>query len=179
MRQPTRNLSLGERMRCEFIMSMLHKPSIVFLDEPTIGLDVIAKEAIREFITAMNRGGVTFLLTTHDLGEIERLARRVIVVNHGEIVFDDTLAALRRWSGRRKKIRLVTDEPIDGLSLPGLSLLERRTAHDADYELDLDQLELDRFIARVSDGRRIRDMSIEEIPIESVIKAIYGQERRE
>jgi ABC-2 type transport system ATP-binding protein len=177
MRQPTRNLSLGERMRCEFIMSMLHRPSIVFLDEPTIGLDVVAKEAIREFISAMNREGVTFILTTHDLGDVEHLARRVIVINHGEIAFDDTLGALRRYFGERKKIRLVTDEPLDDLSLPGLSLLQRRTATDAEYELDLSQVELDRFIARVSESRRIRDMSIEEISIESVIKAMYRQEQ--
>jgi len=173
MQQPTRNLSLGERMRCEFIMSMLHKPSVVFLDEPTIGLDVIVKEAIREFITAMNREGVTFILSTHDLGDVERLARRVIVVNHGEIVFDDSLEALRVYFGRRKMIRLVTDEALDDLSFPGLSLLARRTATDADYELDLAQMELDRFIARVTERRRIRDMSIQEIPIESVIKAMY------
>ena len=175
MRQPTRNLSLGERMRCEFIMSMLHKPSIVFLDEPTIGLDVIVKEAICGFITAMNREGVTFILSTHDLADVERLARRVIVINHGEIVFDDALEALRVYFGRRKMIRLVTDEALDDMSFPGLSLLDRRTATDADYELDLSQMELHRFIARVSESRRIRDMSIQEIPIESVIKAMYRQ----
>jgi ABC-2 type transport system ATP-binding protein len=176
MQQPTRNLSLGERMRCEFIMSMLHRPSVVFLDEPTIGLDVIVKEAIREFITAMNREGVTFLLSTHDLGDVERLARRVIVINHGEIMFDDSLEALRIYFGRRKMIRLVTDEALDDLSLPGLSLLGRRTATDADYELDLAQMELDTFISRVSKCRRIRDMSIQEIPIESVIKAMYRRD---
>jgi len=88
IRKPTRQLSLGERMKCEFIMAMLHQPKIVFLDEPTIGLDVIAKDKIREFILEMNKNGVTFILTTHDLGDIEHLAKRVIVVNHGEIVFN-------------------------------------------------------------------------------------------
>ena len=78
IKKPTRQLSLGERMKCEFIMAMLHKPKIVFLDEPTIGLDVIAKDKIREFILEMNRNGVTFILTTHDLDDIAHLAQRVI-----------------------------------------------------------------------------------------------------
>ena len=175
MLQPTRNLSLGERMKCEFIMAMLHRPTVVFLDEPTIGLDVIAREAIHSFVTEMNAQGVTFILTTHDLTDVETLARRVIVINHGEIVFDDSLAKLRRFFGSRKKIRLVTEENLDGLELPGLSLIERRTANDADYELDLSCLDLGRFISRVSESRRIRDMSIEEIPIESVIKQLYRE----
>jgi ABC-2 type transport system ATP-binding protein len=176
MRQPTRNLSLGERMKCEFIMAMLHRPRVVFLDEPTIGLDVIAKDAIHGFIREMNREGVTFILTTHDLDDVERLARRVIVINRGEIVFDDALQALRRYFGNRKKIRLVTDKGLGDLALPGLTLIERRTATDADYELDLSCLELDRFIARVTESRRIRDMSIEEISIESVIKKLYQRD---
>jgi ABC-2 type transport system ATP-binding protein len=175
MRQPTRNLSLGERMKCEFIMAMLHRPKVVFLDEPTIGLDVIAREAIRSFIKEMNAAGVTFILTTHDLTDVETLARRVIVINHGEIVFDDPLDTLRRFFGSRKKIKLVTEESLDGLELSGLSLIERRTATDADYELDLSCMGLDAFISRVSQGRRIRDMAIEEIPIESVIKQLYRE----
>lgn len=93
--KPTRVLSLGERMKCEFIMAMLHDPKIVFLDEPTIGLDVIAKDTIRDFIKAKNRSGTTFILTTHDLQDVEQLAHRVIVINHGKKVYDDTLQALR------------------------------------------------------------------------------------
>jgi ABC-2 type transport system ATP-binding protein len=175
IRQPTRNLSLGERMRCEFIMSMLHSPSVVFLDEPTIGLDAIGKQAIHGFIREMNRAGVTFILTTHDLGDIERLARRVIVINRGEIVFDDALEALRRYFGTRKKIRLATEDTLDDLAMPGLILSERRSATEADFELDLSVLPLNAFIARISGSRKIRDLSIEEIPIESVIRDLYGR----
>jgi ABC-2 type transport system ATP-binding protein len=174
MEQPTRNLSLGERMRCEFIMAMLHSPRVVFLDEPTIGLDVIAKETIHGFIKGMNGDGVTFILTTHDLDDVELLATRVIVINHGELVFDDALQALRRYFGNRKRIRLVTAESQD-LRLPGLSLVERRTADDAEYELDLSRMELEDFISRVGKSLRIRDMSIQEIPIESVIKELYRE----
>jgi len=83
-------------------MAMLHNPEIVFLDEPTIGLDVIAKDKIREFILEMNKQGVTFILTTHDLDDVERLAQRVIVINHGQIVFDNSIDALRKHFGRKK-----------------------------------------------------------------------------
>jgi ABC-2 type transport system ATP-binding protein len=174
-RQPTRNLSLGERMKCEFIMAMLHRPEVVFLDEPTIGLDVVAKEAIHGFVREMNREGVTFLLTTHDLEDVERLAERVVVINGGELVFDDGLEALRRSLGARKRVRVSTDESLDGLVLPGLVVVERHGPGDVEYELDLATLELDRFIAAVSRGRRIRDMAIEEIAIERVVKELYAR----
>ncbi len=174
-RQPTRNLSLGERMKCEFIMAMLHRPRVVFLDEPTIGLDVIAKDAIHAFVRAMNREGVTFILTTHDLDDVERLAERVVVINHGELVFDDDLERLRGSLGARKRIRVSAEGSLDGLILPGLERIERRGPGDADYELDLGRLDLDRFIGAVGQGRRIRDMSIEEIPIERVIKELYAR----
>jgi ABC-2 type transport system ATP-binding protein len=178
VRQPTRDLSLGERMRCEFIMSMLHSPSVVFLDEPTIGLDALGKQAIHGFIREMNRAGVTFILTTHDLGDVERLARRVIVINRGEIIFDDALGALRRYFGTRKKIRLVTEDALDDLVIPGLSLMERRSAAEADFELDLAVLPLEEFIGLVNRRGRIRDMAIEEIPIERVVKDLYGRGTR-
>jgi ABC-2 type transport system ATP-binding protein len=173
MKRPTRNLSLGERMKCEFIMAMLHRPRVVFLDEPTIGLDVIAKETIRDFILRMNAAGVTFILTTHDLADVESLARRVIVVNHGELVFDDTLERLRSYFGSRKRIRLVTASPVADLGLPGLEETVRESDTDIAYELDLAVTPLDRFIARANERAEIRDMSIEEIPIERVIKDLY------
>jgi ABC-2 type transport system ATP-binding protein len=179
VRQPTRDLSLGERMKCEFIMAMLHRPRVVFLDEPTIGLDVLAREAIHGFVREMNRAGVTFILTTHDLTDVERLARRVIVVNHGELVFDDALETLRGSLGSRKRVRLVTERSQEGLALPGLEPLERRTDTDADYELDLGAIALDVFVARATAACQIRDLVIEEIPIERVIKALYRGARSE
>jgi ABC-2 type transport system ATP-binding protein len=177
MKRPTRNLSLGERMKCEFIMAMLHRPRVVFLDEPTIGLDVIAKETIRDFIRRMNAEGVTFILTTHDLADVESLARRVIVVNHGELVFDDTLESLRGYFGSRKRIRLVTARAAADLDLGGLEETGRESDTDVSYELNLAVTPLNRFIARANERTEIRDMSIEEIPIERVIKDLY--ERKE
>lgn len=102
--KPTRVLSLGERMKCEFVMAMLHQPDILFLDEPTIGLDVIAKVKIREFIRQMNKKlNMTCILTTHDLEDVEELAHRVIVINHGEKVFDDCRSGLKSFWERRSR----------------------------------------------------------------------------
>lgn len=177
MQQPTRKLSLGERMKCEFIMAMLHKPRIVFLDEPTIGLDVIAKEVIRQFIEEMNRQGVTFILTTHDLADIESLARRVIVINHGEQIFDEPLQKLKSFFGARKCIRLQTRQSGVELVMPGLQLIGQQGDCDFTYELDLEKSTLEEFIASVSRQGNMEDIAIEDIPIERIIKELYQKEQ--
>lgn len=173
IRKPTRQLSLGERMKCEFIMAMLHKPEIVFLDEPTIGLDVIAKDKIREFILEMNRNGVTFILTTHDLSDIEHLAKRVIVVNHGEIVFDESISTLRRLLGKKKIINVSTVHPLPDLNLPGITITNRHSDYSVELELDLAVYELNKFIALVNKSSTIRDLSVDDPEIEEVIKVLY------
>jgi len=113
MHKPTRVLSLGERMKCEFIMAMLHKPKIVFLDEPTIGLDVIAKAKIREFIQKLNNNGTTFILTTHDLEDVKQLADHVIIINHGVKVYDDTLKNLQMNLGEPKTVTITVEKPME------------------------------------------------------------------
>jgi ABC-2 type transport system ATP-binding protein len=173
IKKPTRQLSLGERMKCEFIMAMLHKPEIVFLDEPTIGLDVIAKDKIREFILEMNRNGVTFILTTHDLDDIAHLAQRVIVVNHGEIVFDDSLTTLRNYLGVKKIISVSTMRPLPELCLPGIKITNRISDYKAELELDLSMYELNKFIALVNKSSTISDLSVQDPEIEEVIKGLY------
>lgn len=175
MRQPTRSLSLGERMKCEFIMAMLHRPKIVFLDEPTIGLDVIAKDKIREFILEMNRSGVTFVLTTHDLDDVEHLARRVIVINHGEMVFDDSLDALRNHLGAAKVISLSTRRPLPDMSRPGVTVTNPISEYEVELELDVSTLELNQFVAWVNTSSVIQDLSVQELPIESIVKGLYTQ----
>jgi ABC-2 type transport system ATP-binding protein len=175
IRTPTRLLSLGERMKCEFIMAMLHQPKIVFLDEPTIGMDVIAKDKIRGFILEMNRKGVTFVLTTHDLDDVEHLARRVIVINHGEMIFDNSLDALRNHLGTKKVVFLSTQRPLPELVQPGVMLTKPISAYEAEFELDVSVLELNRFIEWVNRTSVINDLSIQALPIESVIKGLYTQ----
>jgi ABC-2 type transport system ATP-binding protein len=178
IRKPTRQLSLGERMKCEFIMAMLHRPDIVFLDEPTIGLDVFAKEKIREFIQEMNKKGVTFLLTTHDLDDVEHLAQRIIVINHGDIVFDNSMDELKSYWGVKKNVRISTQLRLPDLQKEGLEWKKRISERDAELELDISVLPLDEFIRLVQEETVISDLSITEPPIESVIKQLYMLESK-
>jgi ABC-2 type transport system ATP-binding protein len=173
IRKPTRLLSLGERMKCEFIMAMLHDPQVVFLDEPTIGMDVIAKDNIRKFILEMNKLGTTFILTTHDLGDVEHLARKVIVINHGEIVFNDQLKGLRNHIGSKKIISLKTREQLPDLNKPGIRIIHPISIFEAELELDVAVIELQNFINYVNAGSIIADISIQDVPMEDLIKKLY------
>ena len=170
--KPTRVLSLGERMKCEFIMCMLHAPRVVFLDEPTIGLDVLAKDAIRDFIRELNREGVTFILTTHDLADVESLAHRVIIINRGRKVFEDSLGALKRHLGNKKNVRVVMNTPLPQ-DLAGITVLSRSGDREAELLIDMDSLPMSAFLARLSGWGELKDIAIEELGIETVIKAIY------
>ncbi len=173
VKKPTRLLSLGERMKCEFIMAMLHNPEIVFLDEPTIGLDVIAKDKIREFITEMNKQGVTFILTTHDLEDVERLAERVIVINHGEMVFDNSIDALKSHLGTKKTVSISTHGPLPLLDMPGVQVKNKPSEYNVELELDVSVMELNKFIDYINRNSTLSDMSLQELPIEEVIKDLY------
>jgi ABC-2 type transport system ATP-binding protein len=177
IKKPTRLLSLGERMKCEFIMAMLHNPGIVFLDEPTIGLDVIAKDKIREFILEMNKQGVTFILTTHDLGDVERLAGRVIVINHGETVFDNSIDALKSHLGTKKVVSITTHGQLPLLEMPGVSVKNKLSEYNVELELDVSIMELNRFIDYINKNSKLSDMTLQELPIEEVIKDLYALEK--
>jgi|SRR5690554_788291 len=173
IKKPTRLLSLGQRMKCEFIMAMLHNPEIVFLDEPTIGLDVIAKETIRNFIEEMNKRGVTFILTTHDLGDIEHLAHRVIFINNGEIIFDDSIDLLRHQLGDKKYIELKTERELDGQALPGVECRRKLSGREFELELDVSNIRLNEFIEVINREAGILDISIQELPLERAIRVLY------
>jgi ABC-2 type transport system ATP-binding protein len=130
---PVRKLSLGERMRCEIVGSLLHRPAILFLDEPTIGLDVVAKQRIRQHIRELNdTEGTTVFLTSHDAGDVEQLCRRVIMINHGTVVFDDSVTALKQQFLARKRIelKLLAPAAVDFADAPGVDVIR----HD-DFEL--------------------------------------------
>ncbi|MBH1941032.1 ATP-binding cassette domain-containing protein [Mobilitalea sibirica] len=175
--RPTRVLSLGERMKCEFIMAMLHQPKVVFLDEPTIGLDVIAKQKIREFILEMNKRGTTFILTTHDLEDVEQLARNVVIINHGEKVFDDSIHSLRKVLGAKKIVELTLHSPIDQLDMEGVSILERKNELSITVSVDLDIIAINDFISRLSALCDFTDISIKEMPMETIITHIYQSKK--
>ena len=171
--KPTRVLSLGERMKCEFIMAMLHAPRVVFLDEPSIGVDLIAKEAIRDFIRSMNNDGVTFILTTHDLEDVERLAKRVIIINHGEMVFDDSLEILKKHLGDRKIVRIAMKSPVQIDEIAGIKL-SRSNEREAELMVDHSIIPIDGLIKYISALGEILDISIKEMGIDAVIKSIYN-----
>ncbi|HHV29441.1 MAG TPA: ATP-binding cassette domain-containing protein [Clostridium sp.] len=174
IKKPTRLLSLGERMKCEFIMAMLHNPEIVFLDEPTIGLDVIAKDRIREFILQMNKEGVTFILTTHDLDDVEHLAKRVIVINHGQTVFDNSIDALKNHLGDKKVLSVSTHSPLPSLEMPGILVKNKISEYNVELELDVAKLELNKFIDYINKSSTINDLSVQSLPIEDVMKDLYS-----
>ncbi len=173
IQKPTRVLSLGERMKCEFVMAMLHKPKIVFLDEPTIGLDVIAKQRIRTFIREMNRKGTTFILTTHDLEDVEQLAQKVIIINHGQKVFDDSLMKLRMNLGAKKIIHLQLTRPVPGFNLEGVKVDEKHSDLEYTLEVNLEKNSISTIIRQLSEMCEFSDISIKELPMEKIITAIY------
>lgn len=175
--KPTRVLSLGERMKCEFIMAMLHRPKIVFLDEPTIGLDVIAKSNIRGFIQKINAQGTTFILTTHDLEDVKQLAEHVIVINHGTKVFDDTLNKLQFSLGERKIVEPTLDAPYDETQkLPdGVTVLDAASPLQPVLEVDVSKIAIGDFIEGLAKRASFSDISIKELPMDEIITHIYGR----
>ncbi len=171
--KPTRVLSLGERMKCEFIMAMLHKPKIVFLDEPTIGLDVIAKQRIRAFIKEMNSQGTTFILTTHDLEDVEQLAQKVVIINHGQKVFDDSLQNLQLALGSKKIIHLMLTRPLPEMQIDNAQIVEKKSDYEYTLEVDLGNSSINDFIRYLTDLCEFSDISIKELPMEKIITQIY------
>lgn len=171
--KPTRVLSLGERMKCEFIMAMLHRPKIVFLDEPTIGLDVIAKQRIRQFIKEMNKNGTTFILTTHDLEDVEQLAQKVIIINHGQKVFDDTLQSLQLNLGAKKIVQLTLVKPVNNINLEGVKIIEKKSELEYTLEVNIEKNSISSFIRSLTELCEFSDISIKELPMEKIITEIY------
>ena len=171
--KPTRVLSLGERMKCEFVMAMLHKPKVVFLDEPTIGLDVIAKQKIRDFIQEMNKQGTTFILTTHDLEDVEQLAQKVIIINHGKKVFDGSIKDLTTYLGAKKVISLTFNKPVSDIEMDGVKLINQPSPYEIDLELDQDILSIGDFLQIISKKYGFNDISIKSLPMDQIITNIY------
>ncbi|MFK7696133.1 ATP-binding cassette domain-containing protein [Paenibacillus sp. HJGM_3] len=172
---PVRKLSLGERMRCEMAAALLHRPDIVFLDEPTIGLDVVVKLKLRELLLEMNRQeGTTLFLTSHDAGDVEQLCRRAIVINHGTIILDDLVANMKRAYMTHKTIRLKLREPEANRPLPfdGVQVTER---HGDRLQLSVDtrRISIEDVLARIVAEFRLDDVTIEDPPMEQIITQIY------
>ena len=169
---PVRNLSLGQRIICEIIASLIHEPKILFLDEPTIGLDPVIKESIRELIKKMNKEyKTTIVLTSHDISDIEKLCKRVIIINKGKLVLDDSMENLKYHYLNKKIIDAKMKEKLDLDNLDGINIIK-----DKDYNL---KLEVDLKKKKISDAikllnpENIIDINISNVPLEQIISEIY------
>jgi ABC-2 type transport system ATP-binding protein len=170
---PVRQLSLGQRMRGELTASMLHDPEILFLDEPTIGLDLVAKARVREFLAMVNRErGVTVLLTTHDLSDIERLCRRLLIIDHGRVIYDGGLEALIERYGEERTLIVDLEEPAEPIQVPGARVVRvegpRQWLRFRRKEVSAAQL-----TAAVAAQAALVDLAIDEPDIEDVVRRIY------
>jgi ABC-2 type transport system ATP-binding protein len=172
---PVRQLSLGQRMRGDLAGALLHDPLILYLDEPTIGLDVVAKERIRSFLLELNReAGVTVLLTTHDMADVSRLCERMLIIDRGRLLYDGGVEAIiERFGGER---RLVVDlaEEVAAPEVPG-ARLERREGSRLWLSFQRDEVRAPDLIARLTERYRISDLTLEEPDIEQVVRRIYEE----
>jgi len=175
LRTPVRQLSLGQRMRGDFAAAMLHDPKIVYLDEPTIGLDVVAKEAIREFIARVNaERGTTIILTTHDLADVERLCRRIVLIDHGRIVYDGNIEQIKSEYGRFRTLVLRFEHAVERPEIPGAEL-ESVDGPVARLRFDRNLERADQLIRRASERYPLEDVTIEEPELEAIIRRIYTE----
>jgi ABC-2 type transport system ATP-binding protein len=173
LRTPVRQLSLGQRMRGDFAAAMLHDPRIVYLDEPTIGLDVVAKEAIREFVRHINQErGTTIILTTHDLADVERLCRRIILIDKGTIIYDGGVERIKEQYGTHRTLVLTLTEPNADPVLDGAEI-ESNDRGLVRYRFDRRRVRPDQLIHEAMQRYELRDVSIEEPDLESIIRRIY------
>jgi ABC-2 type transport system ATP-binding protein len=173
LENPVRKLSLGQRMRAEIAASLLHSPKLLFLDEPTIGLDVIARQELRNLIHEWNQQeGVTIFLTSHDAGDIERVAERVIVINHGRIVLDDKVSSVRRQFLASKVLDVKFHAPHTSVVLPGVTTLEA-TEYSLKLEIETQTTPIEQVMNEVLKAGPVADIAIEDPPLEEIIALIY------
>ena len=175
---PVRKLSLGERMRCDLAASLIHNPPLLFLDEPTIGLDVVAKDRIREFLKEVNRlAGTTVLLTTHDLSDIEELSRRIIIIDRGKILFDGDLGQMKKRLAKYNQVKFFLKDRAQVASLGQISTdgiaCERVDELTYLMRFDREKHSSAEVIRNLVNRLEVRDIFIEEEPIEDIVKRIY------
>lgn len=173
MERVVRHLSLGERMRCELVSSLLHQPDILFLDEPTIGLDLVSKSAIRSLISERSKNeGTAIFLTSHDIHDIERVSERIILINRGKIVLDSPLSKMKKEHLHHKQISITSSPLTDWVDRPGLKL--KNSQHDRHlFELNLKEIGSKEAIQLLSQTVPFTDITIEDAPLEEIIKNIY------
>jgi ABC-2 type transport system ATP-binding protein len=170
---PTRQLSLGQRMRCDLAASLLHNPKILFLDEPTIGLDAVSKFAVRDFIRMLNKQfNVTIMLTTHDMDDIESLCSRIIILNEGRIFLDGSLSDLRKQMSSERRLIVDLLNKNDSISDPSASMIKRE-GHRVWLSYNPNTVTTPELIRRITASHAISDLYVENAPIEEIIANLY------
>ena len=173
---PVRNLSLGQRIRCEIVASLIHEPKILFLDEPTIGLDPVVKENIRTLIKRMNKEyKTTIFLTSHDVGDIEKLCKRVIIINKGEVVLDDSMENLKYHYLNKKIIEVKMKEKVNLDDSKGITIL-KDNGYNLKLDVDTKKTHISEALKKL-DSDKIIDINISNVPLESIITNIYKGEK--
>ena len=173
IKKPVRSLSLGQRMRCEIVASLLHEPKILFLDEPTIGLDAKSKKIVRDFILKINKEKkVTIMLTTHDMIDIDKLANRIILIGKGQILYDGSLSKLKSKYGSYKSITINTKEKIENIKLKGL-INKKKNDNGYNFIIDSNMITISKFINYISNKYQIADLDIDNESIDEVILKLY------
>jgi ABC-2 type transport system ATP-binding protein len=175
LKTPVRQLSLGQRMRCEIAAALLHCPKILFLDEPTIGLDAVSKLGLREFLKNENqRNGVTMILTTHDMDDIESLCKRVMVIGQGKLLYDGLLTRLKGKYAPLRRIRATLTEAISGFPIEGIENLEVM-GNTWTFMFDPLEIPAHTMVEKLSQRLPLRDISIEEEDIDEIIASMYRE----
>lgn len=170
---PVRQLSLGQRMRCEIAASLIHKPSILFLDEPTIGLDAESKIKVRNFIKKINKEmNTTIILTTHDMSDIEALAKRIILIGKGRILYDGNIKKLKEKYDNTKEIQIITKNKLNKLNKKGI-IKQTKKDYGYNFILDINFLSISNFLKYLSNLIDIKDIEIENENIDNIILKLY------
>jgi ABC-2 type transport system ATP-binding protein len=172
---PVRNMSLGQKMRSELAAALIHEPRVVYLDEPTIGLDLIVKERIRDFIKAQCISkGMTVILTTHDLGDIEELCRRVIIIDDGRIIYDGPIETIKKKFGKFREITFETVEDVKKLELPNGAEMLSTDDHKVQIRFDRTVSTASKVAGAVMNQIDVRDFSLSEPELSDIVKQIYN-----
>jgi len=172
-----RELSLGQRMRADLGIALLHEPELLLLDEPTLGLDVLARRRILGFLKELNRDlGTTVIVTSHDMSELEQLAGRIVMLHEGQIAFDGDFSALRREVDRRRVLRLETDSPVPPRLRDAEHVMSEGVAHE--YAFDSSRVPLTALLAQASEQGEVRDVETHRPPIDDVVADLYERWQR-
>ena len=174
---PVRQLSLGQRMRCDLAAALLHAPSVLFLDEPTIGLDAVSKLAVRDFIKRLNRErNVTIVLTTHDMDDIEALCDRIMVIGHGRILSDGTMEELRSRVTRERRLIIDLIDADQSIADPDVAFVAQN-GNRVHLQFDPDRVQTAELISRITAKYAIKDLFVENPPIEEIISRLYDEHK--